>query len=391
MDYEPFCIYCAGLRRDTRLTLEHIWPQALGGAFAPDLFKSRWVCSRCNSLAGLWVDGAFLKSWFISHELSNSGRTYLDPSEPGIAPPMYMGVDQQFPVHDGDVAELWMGAGGDSIHHVHLADDEKWYGFAGGDLIRRKVDLGRAYLMLRSESQYWAAVSLKSFDAFVPGARHFSATELIGARGPVIDRLIPEAEATPKETAELAWIRGVPAGTPHKASFSHRLDFSQRFLAKLALGVGSNLFSADYCRSPYADELRRALWPSYPNAGSELSIYGTDLLRHTALDGSRLSGLPGTWSLCLIAVNEGFGLSITTPGGRNMVVMITNEPRKWTGPDLRAYGLGQFYFVVPERQIFAGPISTLDFINHQNRRRPHPTLAHIESLQSDPSTLPPLR
>ena len=43
-------------------SLEHVIPQFLGGAYAPDQMKTKDVCRKCNSDLGLFVDAAFEKT-----------------------------------------------------------------------------------------------------------------------------------------------------------------------------------------------------------------------------------------------------------------------------------------------------------------------------------------
>ena len=383
------CIYCDGRRQDPEMSLEHIWPQALGGQWSPPLFRTNSVCRSCNSNCGLWVDGAFLKSWFISHEVSNAARENLDPVNPGIVPLKFMGHDKRFPVQDGDVAELWMGPGGDSVHHVHKVDDEKWFGIAGGDMIRRrKADVGRAYLMLRSESPYWLACSVKSFVAYMSPARMLTATLMPNVTGPVMQKLTPESDATDIEKAELAWVRGEDNDGLHATSFSHRLDFSRRFLAKIALGLGYTLFGEPFLSRPYTSELRAALWPRDENDGQ---IRGTDFFNETALQGHRLNGIRGAWSLGFKAMPNSFGLFLTTPAGRFMAIQIADDPTLWSAPEFAPYHHGLFYFVVPGRSYFSPPVSFLEFVGHQGGRRPNATLTEIDAFRIDHTQLPPLR
>lgn len=72
------CIYCGFDKPESEFTLEHILPRDIGGAACPDLFKTRRVCGRCNSLSGLFIDGAFLKSWFTKNNQSINAHRYVD-------------------------------------------------------------------------------------------------------------------------------------------------------------------------------------------------------------------------------------------------------------------------------------------------------------------------
>jgi len=201
------CIYCGGLRKDPEMSLEHIWPQSLGGGRSAALFQTREVCRTCNSLAGLWVDGAFLKSWFVSNEIGLASRSYLNPVKPGPTLLIYMGKDQEFPTGKEEVSERWIGPTGDHVYHVHLTDDDdKWYGFAGGDVIRRKIDGGRAYLILTSKNSYWALTAIKSFISHFRGLtdRLFCLTRVDGMPEDLASSFIKESDARDVENKEIS-------------------------------------------------------------------------------------------------------------------------------------------------------------------------------------------
>ena len=91
---ERRCSYCGRTKLIAEFNLEHIWPDALGGDALPPPWLTEKVCARCNELSGRFVDGEFIKSWFISHERSNAAREYLDWSQPerNWLPLSYMGA-----------------------------------------------------------------------------------------------------------------------------------------------------------------------------------------------------------------------------------------------------------------------------------------------------------
>jgi len=101
----------------------------LGGAACPEIFQTEQVCRRCNSLAGQWIDGVFLKSWFVQNETGINAQLYLDPKKPGISPLFYMGFDEEIPLPEGEVCERWIGPAGAHIYHIHQRDDERWHSF----------------------------------------------------------------------------------------------------------------------------------------------------------------------------------------------------------------------------------------------------------------------
>lgn len=385
------CIYCAGRRKGSpQNSLEHIWPQSLGGATSPPLFQSREVCETCNNLAGLWVDGGFLKSWFISNESAMAARIYLDPKKPGTTPFTYMGGDQEFPNQPEHVCERWIGQAGEHVYHIHLEDDDRWYGYAGGDFIRRgKHDAGRAYLVLTSQNVYWAMTALQSFVVRFKGARLFCLTKVEGMPPNLVAMFTSEREATTTEAAEIAWIKARPDGVQQKIRFSLNLNFSDRFLAKLSLGLGANLFGSSYCSSPYAEELRKLLWLKNSATGEWPNINGANFWQEAELSPlSKYMGWPGAWTISLQGMRDGFGLYLCTPGGRGMTMSISNDNSFWSSSEFQNYHQGVMYFVIPERQVFMGPVALPHYIAHKIGRYVDSQLASLEALKGEPSLLP---
>lgn len=58
------CIYCGLDKKNNEFADEHIWPDALGGDFLPTFWRTDDVCGSCNNMSGVFVDGAFIKSFF---------------------------------------------------------------------------------------------------------------------------------------------------------------------------------------------------------------------------------------------------------------------------------------------------------------------------------------
>jgi hypothetical protein len=373
------------------MTLEHIWPQALGGQYAPDLFRTREVCERCNSLAGQWVDGAFLKSWLIICENAIAARHFLEPAVPGILPLIYFGIDEGFPVQPGEVCERWIGPAGEQIYYVHQADDNKWFGYAGGDFIRRNQgDAGRAYIGLTASHDYWALTGLQSFIADLEPARLFTVTICESLPDYLMQRLTPEAQATPIEAAELAWIRNRPSGRSGGLRASLRVDFSDRFLAKLALGLGYNIIGRAFRDSSYAEELRKLLWRRDPSQDEGIEVFGTSYWQASQFSAvSHMIGLTGAWTIMLQALREGLSVSVCTPLGRLMTIAISKDPSLLPLSAIDQYYLGALYFAVPQRRTFLGPVALPAYLAHRNGSHVVPAIAKLEALRVEPSMLAP--
>lgn len=383
------CIYCLGRRGDERMTLEHVWPQALGGGCAPPLFQTPDVCEKCNNLAGLWVDGGFLKSPFITHERAVAARHFLDPRCPGILPLNYVGIEEGFPAQEGELCERWSGPAGEHIYHVHAADHDNWFGYAGGDFLRRKrSDVGRAYIGLTATHPYWVITAIQSFVAYLSPARLFLVTICEGLPDHLTRGLVPESMADPIETAELEWIRNRPTGL--RARMPLRIDFADRFLAKLALGLGHTVLGSEFSTSQYAEELRKLLWRRNPSEGGDSQVLGTDYWQAQQFaETSKLIALTGAWTILLLAVREGFSVSVCTPSGRLMTMAISNDFSLLPRSVLEVYHMGVLYFALPQRQMFIGPVELSRYLAHRNGSCPLPAITAVEAMRVDDSTIPP--
>jgi HNH endonuclease len=384
---KPWCIYCAGQQRDPNLSDEHIWPAALGGGACPqDIFRSREVCRTCNSIIGQWVDGAFYKSWFIQHEVGTSALQYLDPATPGVLPLIYMGFDTEIPLSEGLVCERWLGPAGDHIYHIHYKDDDRWVVFAGGDFIRRRADAGRVYVAITSQHVYWAQTTLASVADYFPKAKRRSLTTFVGMETPGF--LAPNEQLTTEEQAEVPFIYGRP--DQQQQHLPLQIDFADRFLAKLSLGLGHTILGPAVSASPYADKLRNLLWSRDTSIRDQLGVKGSGYWQQDPA-AAELLNWPGAWCLVLTALPQGFALNLSTPGGRLMTMNISDDPSLWASDTIAKYYPGLVYIIVPQRRAVFGPIPVLPFFAHRSGSWRHPDLAKLEALKVDPALLPPKR
>ena len=72
MTKKKYCIYCSQEKPLDTFSLEHIWPDALGGDHLDDFWQTDSVCRTCNSTAGVFVDAKFIKSYLVAAERWNS-------------------------------------------------------------------------------------------------------------------------------------------------------------------------------------------------------------------------------------------------------------------------------------------------------------------------------
>lgn len=356
----------------------------------PDLFKTDRVCTRCNSLAGQFVDGAFLKSWFLAAENTSAAHRYLDKDKPAAMPLFYHGLADDFLCASDEVCERWIGPAGDHIYHVHKRDDERWETFAGGDVIRRKRDPGRAYMALTSQHPYWFATSVLSFMARFEGATHRLLTEVQGVDlGPRL--LNPFQEPLSEiERSEVKFI--LKKSSWQAAKLPLQIDFADRFLCKVALGLAFKVLGPGVMSTPYSDELRKGLWTVDKDERDKLALRGAGYFQQeTDTRASAILHWPGAWIVSLNAFPEGLGLSIVTPGGRHLAMMAAEGHEGWAPEAGADYGAGKVYVVVPQRQLVVGPIDLIEFSGFKAGIGRSAPLERLKALEVPLESLPPKR
>src|SRR4030095_723423 len=87
-----FCPYCGKDKPEADFTDEHVVPQRLGGNLTPiNPFVIR-SGKPCNTTAGRWVDGPFIRSWFVMNDRAMHALKYVDISAANsIVPYVYIG------------------------------------------------------------------------------------------------------------------------------------------------------------------------------------------------------------------------------------------------------------------------------------------------------------
>jgi HNH endonuclease len=113
------CIYCAQNKPLSDFSDEHIWPQALGGDPLSLFWRTNDVCAQCNSMSGVFVDGAFIRSWAGSAERTHDTNQYLSPDDPAKSAPApnYLGQLNHRAIRPDEVVDWWAGPCGATILH----------------------------------------------------------------------------------------------------------------------------------------------------------------------------------------------------------------------------------------------------------------------------------
>jgi len=257
------CLYCDKEKEGDEYSLEHIFPDALGGSLFSEVFKTRRVCRGCNSISGLFIDGPFIKNIFSKINASKAYLSYVDLTKPAAMPLEYMGILEIFVGEDNEVCEVWLGPHGGIIYHVRQKADDRYDTMIGGNPANNKKNNGWITIFAQNADSYWNTVLLMSCKNYFGKARRISGN---------IKAEFYFHEPTVKESNTLSFLKSI-SGEEHKSIIPFQIGFEQRFLAKLALGLGYNLFGQAFLNSEYSQTLRNAMWEQDLQKRSELIGY----------------------------------------------------------------------------------------------------------------------
>lgn len=379
------CIYCGKLKRASEFSLEHILPEALGGNLCGDIFITTRVCQSCNSTCGLWVDGPFVKNWFSLSLKIVDALKYIDWGKDTILPLMCMGILDGFVAPNGDICDQWVGPCGDAIFHFHKKSDDRYSSFIGGNPIDLKTYPGSAYLFAATNNQAWLQIVVSSFKSHFHNARRISGNVEISD-----DKKRYAYFHEPNEAErELILQLTKTDFKQYKCKHSIQEGFEERFLAKMALGVGFNLFGSEYLKTKYAQALREALWEKDLNKRPETGVRYMGFFEEPDTVSKKTIPWDGGHTIVFMGAGNFFVMTIVFFAGRMLRVVVSDAPSLWAKNTKIANGI--VYLLIPQRGKFVGPIDLMNYMSHQLGHERIPELCEIESLKVDRAKLPPVR
>jgi hypothetical protein len=348
-----FCPYCG--RQKERFTDEHVIPRALGGNTHPTNPFLLRVCDRCNSACGRWVDGPFIKGWLIANARASAGAISYDPSVEPRLPLVYFGPSTEWSGTD-PVCDFWLGPAGDSIFHFHRPYPSR------PSLVGRpphvpaeQLDPGQVYVALVASNPEWHPIIERSLrGCFGTAASIHYLNAAPHGRTP------PWPTVSEEFKYQLEWIRQLPADQMRGASVVIDASFGDRFLVKLALGIGSLKLQPAFQTSEDAHLLRRAMWEREPTIRNAMPLEGQGFLRG---DGelSKVVGWNGCHTVLLKRVGGETVLSATFYGSYEARLVVTTDPAHSEGR-LEQDG-GSVWVIAPGLRRCVGPISLGAFVD----------------------------
>ncbi|MCF6315745.1 MAG: HNH endonuclease [Marinosulfonomonas sp.] len=372
---EKECFYCGEHKSPDEFNLEHIWPKRLGQPKPPKILLTNNVCKACNLYCGLNVDGMFLKSMIGQTEISQNARLGLNENSIKPIPLIILGFVENFPCADNERAVFFLGPAGDQIYYVDDASFfENWFGYMGGDP-RSQYRNGRVYFGIRSAEPFWVQTLFSSIKKQFPKSTRLCATTIENEDG----SLLFEANC-PKDI--VAFMR--TANVTGQAEVN--LHFLRPFMAKLALGIGGNLYGSPFLKSKETTLLRNIL-------KAKNQAYTLDLPVQIASYGKPESGVealpyvPDCWTLTISPLQDKTILTVQHPSGAMSSVSISGE-YQLLAEDLTV-GQSTSFVACPALSLVVGPLDTVDIIESRFSETSLIVLSAIEKARSQSQSLPP--
>ena len=372
------CPYCGQDKDLDELTDEHVLPQALGGALTPaNPFKIK-ACRACNNACGRHVDGPFCRSLLIHYARRSAGSMAVDMAADPIVPLGCMGSIKAWT--GPDVCDLWIGPTGDSIYHFHDAYDGG-RSIVGRPIVAKNADPGVVFAGVRATNPVWHPIIARSIKAEFPKAPVYYINGVNEGVGPPYPP-VPNALAYKYEWA--ASLNG------QQTPCSVELDpnCGDRFVAKVALGMGSLVLGRAFDTSEYASKLRQFLWTREPDAREGLGVYGTAFsLVGKNKDMEELLSWRNCHTIMLMPAAGRLTLGINLYGSHGMAVVISFDDAMWRG---RVSDLGMVWVVCPGLRRYAGPMDFLDFYEDAKKVSPTGPLMELGARIDATPPLPPV-
>lgn len=371
------CIYCHNEKSENEFSLEHIFPQCLGGAQTSDIFKTRHVCQRCNSIMGLFVDAPLVKNFFSQNDMAENSLYYVDLKKPRPLPLRYMGFYKDLVSDQNLTCELWMGPHGGLVYHRRPKADSRYDTLAGGNPIDNKRFGGEVYIFAQHSDEYWNLVLLQSVIKSFKSAKRISGN---------IELSNDENYFQEPNSNENAFLSNLKAaqGQIHNGSFAIQIGFEQRFLCKFALALGFNRLGERYLEGSDATELRSALWAKTPNERDSYDVEFSNFFENREPEEARFLAWPGVHTIMLYPNHRRLMAIIYLYGKNRMMVTISKDESLWAA----LVNHPEVYILCPSLDKFSGPINLENLVAHRLGHCKISDLVEIEEKRFDPSTLP---
>lgn len=371
------CPYCGKQRPATERTREHVVPAALGGATEPQNPFIVTACVRCNTACGRYVDGPFIRSWLISNRRSENARTFVDLSSSPAIPLTCMGPLEDAPRSDSRVCDFWLGPAGDTIYHFHDAYEAEDPTTVGPPthLPKGELDAGFVFLFVRASNPAWHLCIVQSV------LSQFERATIYLGNGPAPS--VPRFQPIPAALSPIRDDLKARSGTMHHVTLAMKVDFGDRFLAKLALGFGALCLGAGFIASPYAVHLRNFLWCRDGKAREQMPVAGTSFLGDLDDDLRSLLSVPFGHAFVLMPAGNRIVLFVSFYGENSAAICVSDDSAICS-----TFSDGRVYVVAPGYRTVVGPVALDEFL--AARRGTQGASPALQALMARVEAQPPL-
>jgi hypothetical protein len=379
------CLYCNEEKKE--FTKEHIIPKSIGGVFEPENpFLINNVCQRCNNIAGLYIDAPFTKNWLLNNSRVSNTKKYIDLKSKPILPLTYFGILSEL-TFEKKICEYWSGPTGDGIYHFHEPYPEEVNIAIDGRPKNKKVefDRGFVFLMIRSNNPEWHPSIIFSVLENFKGAMFY-----IGNGQPP---QLKEFHGIPNELKILHnQILGLNKKT-HTCQISIAMGFEERFLAKIALGIGFKYLDDSFASSDDANLLREFMnekdWEKRKNIGVKFTGIIPKMGNHDSDFLKDITTWKGGHTILLLPFGEMLSLWVNFYEHHTFGVLITKDKNHWDGKIDKS---GLLFVLTPTLKKFTGPLNLITLFAHNSEdvlyENKH--LKEMEILMNENSNLPPI-
>ncbi|WP_122435283.1 HNH endonuclease [Pseudomonas viridiflava] len=314
------CIYCRIEKEAKELTLEHVIPQFLGGAHAPELFKTRDVCKKCNSNLGLFVDASFEKNWMVSNWLRQASSAFYSKDSPVGVSLVCMGSADFCPpeLPENHVCELWLGPAGEQVFWLRPSDS-RLSAYVGGNPRTTKTLETRAYFLFSENTHLDPLKTWLSFEQAFVG--HKVKKVLCGEVEGVDASSIGFSEPDDLDSARWEFFQAI--GECHKSRHQQVLVdpiFDHRFLCKMSIAIAYCLFGPKTLESDYGKELFKGVW--HKKDDDDPQVLGSALFsKENNENFNALIGYPNLVVIALLSTPDGVAVNLNIGSQLNWTVL----------------------------------------------------------------------
>ncbi|MGY8812791.1 MAG: HNH endonuclease [Pseudomonadales bacterium] len=368
------CIYCRTEGAESDFTLEHVVPQFLGGAYAPDFLKTRDVCRSCNSNLGLFVDASFEKNWIVSNWLRDSSSAFYNKECPVGVSLVCMGISDLRPsgLPEDHVCELWLGPLGEQVYWLR-PHDLRMPAYIGGNPRTTKRTETRAYFLFSENSKEDPIKAWLSFEQAFQGrkVKKIMCTEIRGADPATIGFAEPDDL---DRSRIMFFLKNSKNEPERKLRVTVNPRFDLRFMCKIAIGFAYCLFGSKVLASDYGNELNKGLW--YREGDEEPKVLGSALFaKQRDPTYNRIAGFPNSVVIVLSLTPEGVAINLNVGAKLNWTVLCAPND-VLTLKDINLIGDGQVILLA--RSIREGiHLDLPSYLSHILNIVPHPELNKI--------------